>query len=315
MKKQRTIGLGGTFDHFHAGHEQFLKFAAQLGTKLVIGVAQPQLTKSKLHSELIQSPPVRKKAVHKFCQQENILAEITDLNDVFGPTLERSNIYGLCVTRNTLGGAEKINQVRQKMGLKQLEIFECPLFKDESGQILSSSRIRVGEVNRQGQVYQLLFKLDQKLTAKQRHYFTLPQGNLIEEISPHAPGLKVVVGDTSLEKFMKRHWAYDLGVFDGRVMRHEYHSPLLDKIETPPKSANPPGLITAQLAQDLVSSLINKTKHLFVTGEEDLAAVALMLLLPLGSRIYYGQPKDGLVEMIVTEQKKDAFYHILQDRS
>jgi hypothetical protein len=45
--------------------------------------------------------------------------------------------------------------------------------------------------------------------------------------------------------------------------------------------------------------------HLFVDGEEDLAAVVLQLLLPLGATIYYGQPNEGLVRWQVTEESKE----------
>jgi uncharacterized protein (UPF0218 family) len=54
-------------------------------------------------------------------------------------------------------------------------------------------------------------------------------------------------------------------------------------------------------------------KHLFIQGEEDLAAVALSLVLPLGSCIYYGQPQKGMVELVVTEKIKQSFFDLLKD--
>jgi uncharacterized protein (UPF0218 family) len=37
----------------------------------------------------------------------------------------------------------------------------------------------------------------------------------------------------------------------------------------------------------------------------------LALVAPLGAVIYYGQPNEGIIEMIVTEELKELFYSIL----
>lgn len=44
MKK--TVMAFGTFDHFHAGHEDYLKQAAQLGDELIVVVARDKTAKN-----------------------------------------------------------------------------------------------------------------------------------------------------------------------------------------------------------------------------------------------------------------------------
>ena len=74
---------------------------------------------------------------------------------------------------------------------------------------------------------------------------------------------------------------------------------------------NPAGVITTQLVEALQQATSKNLKILAVDGEEDLAAVALVLLLPLESHIYYGQPDIGIVEVVITEQLKQDFYKAL----
>ena len=67
-KRYKTVGLGGTFDHFHDGHRHFLKYAASLSLRLHIGITHPKLTLHKSHAHLIESWEKRAQSVKKFCQ-------------------------------------------------------------------------------------------------------------------------------------------------------------------------------------------------------------------------------------------------------
>ena len=48
-----------------------------------------------------------------------------------------------------------------------------------------------------------------------------------------------------------------------------------------------------------------------VNGEEDLVVLPLILLTPLNTIIYYGQPSEGLVKVIVSESIKDKAYNLV----
>ncbi|MBT3250017.1 MAG: pantetheine-phosphate adenylyltransferase [Candidatus Pacebacteria bacterium] len=306
-KLYEIVGLGGTFDRFHAGHEHFIKFASQFGQHLHIGITHPKLAQGKYLSHLIEPYETRKRAVIKYCKSQQISGSVIELTDPYGPTLEKkSKIRALVVTEDTVSGANKINQTRTAMDLRQLPVQVCPLLRDEDGQIISSERIRAGEINRAGQSYQQIFKQNLILTTKQRNFFSQPQGEIVSQPQTKKSSLVCVVGDHSLEKFIQQKWPYDLAVYDLKEQRSSVESPILASLNPEITIENPAGSISLELNQ-----AIQIHKLIFVDGEEDLAAVSLMLSLPLGSKIYYGQPNQGLIEMTVTEEKKEQFFEIL----
>lgn len=309
-KKYFKIGLGGTFDHFHAGHAKFIDFAAELGAHLVIGVTDPHLTKHKPFAELIEPYSTRVQAVHHYCNTRHIAHNVVRLTDVFGPTLENNSIKALCVTPETSRGADKINEVREKLQLSALPVYICDYFLAQNGQPLHAESIRSGQLNRHGIVYSQAFKEDLALTPVQRQFFQQLQGLVIDEPSDSlTESRRIVVGDVSLQTFITQGWRYDLGIFDRLEQRQA--SFLTTSISPDATTANQAGNISLQLIKAIQSAWKSKQKHLLVKGEEDLSAVAAALLTPLTTQIYYGQPGEGLVEMVVTEELKDKFYQTL----
>lgn len=312
-KLYEIVGLGGTFDHFHIGHEHFIKFASQFGNHLHIGITHPKLTQNKPFVETIEPYKTRKYYVEKYCKKQQISAAISQLEDIYGPTiLEKSKIKALVVTETTVAGAEKINQTRKAMSLQPLPVHVCSMLRDETGQIISSERIRAGEINRKGEVYQQVFQKDLILTQNQRQFFSQPQGEIVDLPDLDNPTPTCVVGDSSLKKFIENSWHYDLGVYDKKQQRQSVSSAIIDSLNPNLTVNNPPGQISTHLAENLQKTLEKKLKHIFVQGEEDLAAVVLALILPLGSAIYYGQPDNGLVKITVSEEIKNDFLKVLR---
>jgi len=43
---------------------------------------------------------------------------------------------------------------------------------------------------------------------------------------------------------------------------------------------------------------------LIIDGEEDLLVLPVVQYAPIGSVVYYGQPGEGLVKVVVTKEKK-----------
>jgi cytidyltransferase-like protein len=311
VKLYRTIGLGGTFDHLHQGHEFFLKFADQLADFLLIGVTDEKMVRDKTYGYSIQPFEVRKNAVLKFCHQHDIKCKVTRLTDPYGPTLNDESIQAIAVTEDTVLGGRNINQLRQKMNLRPLEIHVCNLVKDEQGEVISSSRIRAGVINRSGMIYDQIFNQDLVLTAKQKQFFAQVQGELVA--GPDLNSMfNAVVGDRSLKLFLDHHWPIKIGVYDLKEKRTE-NKGILKIINQPNFQAkSPQGIISSELVKAIKIALNKNKKYILIDGEDDLAAVALMLLLPLEANIYYGQPDQGMVEMTVTEHKKNQFYELLK---
>jgi pantetheine-phosphate adenylyltransferase len=303
-------GLGGTFDHFHAGHQEFLQFASGLGQTLLIGVIIDQQTQGKEYDYLIEKYDVRVKSVVNFCQGQGISAQIVPLSDTYGPTITAdSPVNQLAVTTQSKSGAVAINAKRVALELPKLPIHVCQLATDQTGQPITSTRIRAGQVSREGVVYAKIIDGGLRLNNLAREFFAQPQGRLIleptKQLARSSELTVCVVGDIALASFIQNNWRYDLGVFDGRSQRKPIAglSPVLSQADQ--TTTNPAGEISKNLVTALQSWLTKNFKHLRIDGEEDLTAVALALLLPLESVIYYGQRNQGMVEMIVSEKLKN----------
>ena len=317
-RRCRIIGLGGTFDHFHKGHERFLLYAGSLGELLKIGVTTAEFVQKKPLAEQIEGYEVRTASVAEFCERQGLLCEIFPLSDVYGPTLAEGSVEAFCVTGETLPGALLINKARGDRGLAPLPVHVCEFLLDELGSPLHSIDIRAGKVNREGKVYERLLAQSLKLTEKQRQFFAQPQGILLSLAKDGKSLARLrmdtnayAVGDATLEYFLREKLPYQMGVYDKRIARKEVRSPAIDALKPDITAVNEAGTLSLSLASALKQALKTGAKHVFVEGEEDLAAVALVLLLPLGSTIYYGQPGKGIVELLVTEIAKESFSRAL----
>lgn len=317
IRKQqyKLVALGGTFDHFHTGHKDFIQFASSLSQRLLIGVTDEKMVLGKRLSHLIQPLYQRKQAVSKYCAEHNILAEIVTIHDAFGPTIEPSKIQALVCTTDTQLGAEKINEVREKLNLNNLPIHVHKLVIDIDGiGPISSYRIRNGEINRDGAVYQSLFSTNLKLTKEMKSFFKKQQGDLLISGPKHNSGeLNIVVGDSTLRQFIKNNWSYDLGIFDLKEQRQPSKDAVISDLKNVQKIKNPAGQISTESVETLNKWKNNQNsfKHLFVEGEEDLLAVAAVLIAPLQTKIFYGQPETGIIEMTATEQLKEQVFKVL----
>jgi len=322
MKQYQAIGMGGTFDHFHVGHQHFLEFASSLAEKIVVGITSPQLSAHKIAADQIEAFDLRWKAVSTFLTQQEISFELFELNDTYGPTLQDSSVEAVAVTEQTVSGGSEINHKRQELGLPELPVHVCTMLRDANGELISSTRIRRGKINRAGFTYASLIKDGFVFSQEQSNAFKPAQGPVVLDVNPMKLTTPTfVVGDIVSETFLKHGWPVSLYVFDQKTLRQDYSSVSLQQLmDTTPVTAltNPAGQITKELTAwlstycDQLSSQQASTTILNIEGEEDLATVAAVLLAPLGARVYYGQPNQGMVELEITETLKEKFSKALQ---
>lgn len=318
-KPYRRIGLGGTFDHFHVGHKAFLDFATQLADKLVVGVTQTTLIAHKTAAEQIEPYEQRAKSVKNFLQLRNVSFDVVPLTDPFGPTLIDLTIDAIAVTEETVTGAQVINQSRNQIGMSTLPVHVCRLVRDTHGELISSTRIRLGEVSRDGDVYLDLFRGDKMLSSVQALFFKAAQGPVVSNFSSLGEKNRIIiVGDIVTDTFLKHGWPFDLAIYDRRTLREAYTSQEISPAmhAAAQRVANPAGSISFELAQwlrayfrSLYEKKVSKaqSEFLYIEGEEDLTTVAAVILAPLGSTIVYGQPHEGMVQLVVTEALKLHF--------
>lgn len=140
----RKVAVGGTFDTLHKGHKALLTKAFELGGTVVIGL----MSDAAVILKRVQQFSERKRSLEDFLQHKNY--EIVKLNDFYGPAARDSEIEALVVSEETAERAAEINEIRRKSGIAPVEIVVIPLVLAEDGKPISSTRVRRGEIDREG---------------------------------------------------------------------------------------------------------------------------------------------------------------------
>jgi uncharacterized protein (UPF0218 family) len=146
-----------------------------------------------------------------------------------------------------------------------------------------------------------------RLPDECRDRFKKPIGRLFPELADALPLLagKTVytVGDVVTHNLLMAGRSPAIAVIDGYTMRAPCAAtPLCAHRRVHVK--NPAGTLTEELVRALEDAVERPPVLIIVDGEEDLAVVPLARLAPEGSVILYGQPGEGLVACIVTEDLK-----------
>lgn len=306
------VVVAGAFDHLHLGHKQLLETAQQSGRQVLVGLCQEQMLIHKSYQPLIENYSVRQKNVSQFLSSQP--SEIFPLFDIYGPAAEIGDLDAIVCTNQTQPNVDKINRLRQLRALKPLTAIVVDLIPSSDRQILSSTRIRQGLVSRTGFAYQQIFpKNALTLPGIHRHYFQKPFAQIIKTVVRQPAFLTVAVGDIAVISLLRQKIRLDLAIVDLKTKRRQIFSRLEDLGLKPGLTAvNPPAQITQDLVKKLLCCFSAAKQTLLVKGEEDLAVLPAILLCPLKTTIFYGQPNQGLVKIFVTEKTKAKAAVLLQ---
>ena len=325
--------LGGTFDHFHSGHKRILDYAFHTAQYVTIGIVGEAPIAVKLFSNMHESFHIRKDAVTSYIRQNEWekKSTITKLTDIYGPAADDSTFDVIVVTRETAPNAEKINKKRLQNNLKPLSIVTVPLMKGADNNVIRSTRIREGVINRDGDPYFSLFTKTKQLILPPRLRTLLrkPLGQIIEGeerftsfiaqkavkiIKRHKPTLLIAVGDIVSQSFIKVGCIPDVCIKDYRSRRKELSYKSLIKEN---HILNPPGSVRQEAVKEMkkaidrsITSKIPQT--VVIKGEEDLLALPAIMLAPLGSIVVYGQWDFGIVIVQITENMKQKVAGIVR---
>ena len=161
--RHRSVAVGGTFDHLHAGHKLLLTMTALVldpetisEACLTIGITGDKLLKNKSFKEELEDFPERQLAVQEFllgilgfASQSHVLdstrrigvtpphgrevhitlksgltIKYVEIFDPCGPTITDETITALILSAETRGGGRVVNDKREEKGWSALEIFE-----------------------------------------------------------------------------------------------------------------------------------------------------------------------------------------------
>ena len=322
--------VGGTFDRLHSGHKLLLSMAISRSEQVEIHVVNDEIAGRK--SPHIQPYDDRVDAIYDWLSEKSYHSvSIFQLNDSFGPAPDHESADAIIATPETIGNCQEINRMRELSGLGKLSILEVPHMLDYSGKIISSSRIRSGMIDSDGNAWiddqnrqhelKMVATLDNELKTPMGTLFEGPEeypeiamSEAIESIDRQNSSI-VAVGDVSVATLIGMGIVPDIGIVDGMTKRVKLNeSELIDSSHfTNILSAiNPAGHIMPSLI-DAVENALSKDEPTIINveGEEDLAPIIIHCLAPIGTAVVYGQPKTGVVVQISSLAVKNRCRDIL----
>ncbi|MFX1385824.1 MAG: pantetheine-phosphate adenylyltransferase [Promethearchaeota archaeon] len=142
----KKVGLGGTFDHLHEGHQFLLKTALSISEFVEIGLTSQDLLKNKQYASKLEDYQTREENLKTFIKS---IADLKRINIVEIKNWADMDKYaqdpeyeGLVVSQETYENALKLNENREKKGLNPLVLIVIPLLKDQDKNRISSTSIR-----------------------------------------------------------------------------------------------------------------------------------------------------------------------------
>ena len=145
-KRYKKVAVGGTFDKFHDGHKKLLSTAFELGDQIEIGVTSDAFGGLKGDIDSCKERMANLKLF--FDDKSNF--NVVPLEDPFGTTIFEDDFDAIVVSKETEPNAEKINDIRLSKGMNALDIVVVSFVLAEDGNPISSTRIRRGEINKNG---------------------------------------------------------------------------------------------------------------------------------------------------------------------
>lgn len=146
--KYSKVAVGGTFDKFHDGHKKLLSTAFEIADVVEIGVTSDAFGGLKGD---IDSCEVRMSNLKSFFDDRSNFI-IVPLEDPYGTTIYDADFDAIVVSEETEPTAVEINEIRVSKGMNPLDIVVVSFVLAYDGTPISSTRIRRGEINKNGDV-------------------------------------------------------------------------------------------------------------------------------------------------------------------
>lgn len=150
--KYGTVATGGTFDHLHRGHMALLSKSFEAGEKVVIGVTSDEFAvREGKTPDLSYSERVRQLKRYLAKAHPGRSFVIAKLHDYFGPGIASPDIEAIVVSKETASRVILANKLRAEKGFPPLKVVTVETVLAEDGGPISSTRIRLGEIDANGE--------------------------------------------------------------------------------------------------------------------------------------------------------------------
>ncbi len=312
------VCVAGTFDGLHKGHEAMLMAAFEAGTHVVIAITSDVFVRTYKVRE-VAGYAKRLDALVVWLKTRNLIdrSEIISIDDAVGPAAT-ADIDALIVTSQNKHVGEQINALRTKRHIASVVLIDVPLISAQDHQVISSTRIRRGEIDRAGRL---------TMPDNMRDELSKPLGVVLRNdamiarsIMMHKDDVIMSVGDMTTKTLVDAGITPRLSIVDNKVNRKRFtglDAWLAKRVKFREKYVSGPGFISAEVVKKIRNWANQPDTQLVlvIDGEEDLLALPVLATSPIGSVLYYGQPKasswacgpivEGIVEVVVNAQNKE----------
>jgi pantetheine-phosphate adenylyltransferase len=154
LARFRVVATGGTFDEIHAGHIALLSKAFEVGEKVIIGVTSDEFAAAHKGKKLNHDFDRRVSNLKRAIAEEfgDVEYQIARLDSEFGPAVTTGEVGALIASAETQAKGPVLNEIRAKNGLAPAEVITVEMVRAEDGLPISSTRIRAGEIDRNGRL-------------------------------------------------------------------------------------------------------------------------------------------------------------------
>lgn len=330
--------VAGTFDHLHAGHKKIIDTAFSQSEIVSVGISDGSFSQKEFMAQML-SYEERKKDVEAYLVHKNYIkrARLFKLNDIYGIAKDDPTLQALFVTKETYQNSMKVNQFRKKKGLSSLKLVLVAFVKSSDKHIIRSTRIRSGEIDREGNVFKTIFTHTVlHLPEEKRDSLRVPIGKVFmgkeenkKETARKAgtfilslkPSLIISVGDIVTLSLQEEGIIPHIAVVDFKTQRKSLSKEERIQLSAPlgvrRAYRNKAGTISGKMANIFITNVrkyfqSHISSQIRIQGEEDLLALPAILLAPLGSVVVYGQKDLGVVVVLVTEEKKEEVRKLVE---
>lgn len=145
------VGIGGTFNVIHKGHELLFETAFTVGDSVEVGLTSDEFAKAQ--KQVPVAPYfMRKENLTKFLQRYGKPFEIVLISDANGTAASSRTLDAIVVSPETRANADRINVIRRSSGLKPLQVFVIRDVRADDARRISASRVVKGEIDKEGRL-------------------------------------------------------------------------------------------------------------------------------------------------------------------
>ncbi len=149
-ESKKKVVVGGTFDLFHKGHKALINRALEIGD-LYLGLTSDNMAKEMKRRDVESFQDRKKNLIDYLVNDLKKDLEVIEIEDKFGFAINE-DLDCIVVSSETEHNAFLINEQREMLGKKPLEIVRVELVLADDKKPISSTRIHNKEITKDGEI-------------------------------------------------------------------------------------------------------------------------------------------------------------------